>query len=215
MPLERISYPDRKHWLAGRERQGIGASEVAAIVGLSPWMKASELWEIKRGIRRPKDISSDEAVQRGVNLEGWVRDSFRVLHPEYQIEYHPYDVLFQTERPRFFATLDGELTDADGRKGILEIKTASPSSREQWAQWNGKVPGHYQIQVMAQLLATGYDFAVLQAALWSRSGDITLKDPYIFERPDFLQDLIWLRKEQDEFWHKVETGTNPGATIRF
>lgn len=216
MGLQRISYPDRESWLYGRRQQGIGASEVAAIVGYSPWMTASELWQIKTGRKQTKDISDNDSVKRGTNMEGAIRDFFMALHgDEYRLEYHPYDILYQSERPNYFATLDGELEDAKGRKGILEIKTASPNGKAHWSQWDGRVPDQYYIQILAQLLATGFDFAVLQAALWSRNGDVVFKDAYYVERLDAEADLIWLAGKQDEFWRHVENDTNPGTTIRF
>ena len=216
MSLQRISYPDRESWLQGRATHGIGASEVAAIVGYSPWMTASELWEVKTGRRQRKDLSDNKSVQRGTNMEGAVRDFFISMHgDEYTLEYYPFDLLFQSERPHFFATLDGELTDRQGRKGIFEVKTGNPTTREAWSQWDNQVPNHYYCQILAQLIATGYDFAVLQAALWNRNGDVTLKDAYYIERKDCEADLIWLAGEEDKFWHCVETGVNPGATLRF
>lgn len=216
MSLQRIHCTNRAEWLKARAARGIGASEVSAIVGYSPWMTASELWEIKTGRRQRKDVSDNEAVQRGTNMEGAIRDFFIALHGnEYQLEYFPYDILCQSERPHYFATLDGELTDNKGRKGIFEVKTGSPTTREAWSQWDGKIPTHYYCQILAQFLATGYDFAVLQAALWNRNGDITLKDAYYIDRADAEADLIWLVGEQDKFWHCVETDTNPGARLVF
>lgn len=216
MSLQRLHCEDRASWLKCREIQGIGASEVAAIVGYSPWMTASELWEIKTGRRQRKDLADNESVQRGTNMEGAIRDFFIALHGnEYKLEYFPFDILYQPERPHYFATLDGELTDLSGRKGIFEIKTASPSTKEQYKAWDGRVPDHYYLQLLGQFLATGYDFAILQAALWNRSGDITLKDPYYIERTDAEADLVWLAGEEDQFWHYVETDTNPGARLIF
>lgn len=214
MALQRISYPDRASWLTGRFG-GIGASECAALVGMSPWMTQTELWEIKTGIRQSKDLSGNDAVERGNRMEDAIRYFFACAHPEYTVEYHPFDILFQEDRPHFFATLDGELTDKDGRRGILEIKTGTPVGKDAWSQWDNQVPDHYYIQLLSQLLATGYDFAILQAALWNRNGDITLKDPYIFERSEYEADLAWLKEKQDAFWHSVKTKQMPSLSIQF
>lgn len=214
MAVQRISYPDRESWLNGRTR-GIGASEAAAVVGFSPWMSAVELWETKTGRRERKDVSGNDAVKRGVSMEGAVRDFFLAAHPEYTAEHHPYDILFQEERPWLFATLDGELVDRNGRRGILEVKTAAPQKREEWKQWDGRVPDHYMAQVLHQLLATGYDFAVLTAALWSRNGDVTLKDPYQFEREDLTADIDWLLEKETRFWTCVEQDRMPGMVFQF
>lgn len=213
--LKRLRLDDRASWLVARAAQGIGASECAALVGMSPWMTQTELWEIKTGLRENKDLSGNDAVERGNRMEDAVRYFFSCAHPDYTVEYHPYDILFQSARPHFFATLDGELSDKNGRRGILEIKTATPVGKEGWSQWDNQVPNHYFVQLLAQLLATGYDFAVLQAALWSRNGDVTLKDPYFFERSDHEADLAWLTEKQDAFWNSVETRKMPGLNLQF
>ena len=67
-----------------------------------------------------------------------------------------------------FATLDGDLTEKDnGRKGILEIKTTEIKRQSQWKEWSGTpaIPQHYYVQVLHQLLATGYDFAIVRAQI--------------------------------------------------
>lgn len=214
MSLKRISFPDRASWLEGRSAQGVGASEAAAVCGMSPWTTKNELWELKRGVRKSKDISDNAEVLRGVNMEGAVRDFFSALHPEFFVVHYPYDLLYQEERPWLFATLDGELLADDGKTGILEIKTASPNGRASWAEWEGKVPGHYYCQICHQLLASGYAFAILQAALWTRSGDIILRE-YRFDRTDCEEDITWLLEQEEEFWESVRTGKRPGAPIRF
>lgn len=215
MALQRISYSDRDSWLSGRAERGIGASEAAAVCGMSKWMTKNELWEIHTGRRERKDISSKDYVGRGHLMEGAVRDFYAAIHPEYRIEYHPYDILYQEERPWLFATLDGQITSSDGRNGILEIKTSAPNSREAWREWDGQIPQAYYCQCIHQLLATGWDFVVLQPALWHMNGDITLKDAFVIERSEHEADLAWLLQQEEEFWESVQTGKRPGAPIRF
>jgi putative phage-type endonuclease len=215
MALQRISYPDRASWLAGRAERGVGASEAAAVCGMSKWMTKNELWEIHTGRRERKDISGKDYVGRGHLMEAAVRGFYAALHPEYGIEYHPYDILYQEERPWLFATLDGQITSSDGRNGILEIKTSAPNSREAWREWDGQIPQAYYCQCIHQLLATGWDFVVLQPALWHMNGDITLKDAFVIERSEHEADLAWLLQQEEEFWESVQTGKRPGAPIRF
>lgn len=213
MSLERIVCKDRAEWLAKRSEVGIGASEVAAICGMSPWQTPIGLWKIKTGQEKPKDLSDNVAVQQGVRMEPALREFFKAMHPEFEVEYHAFDILHQTERPMYFATLDGELIDANGRRGILEIKTCTPKGKEGWNEWaNGNMKPAYYVQVMAQLLATGYDFAYLFAALYSLNGDITLKE-YSIEREDVKDDLEWVKNKQDEFWRHIELNTIPPMTL--
>ena len=146
-------------------------------------------------------------------MEPVLRDFFMGTHPEYTLDYFPYDIISQEERPWLFATLDGELTDESGRKGILEIKTATPNGKAGWDKWaNGNLPQNYYIQTLHQMLATGYEFVRLFAALYSINGDITLRE-YEIEREDVKDDMDWLLEQEIEFWRKVTNGIMPAMPL--
>ena len=212
MALERICPANREEWLEARKAQGIGASEAAAIVGLSPWMSKNELWYIKTGRRAQKDLSGNDAVERGIRMESAIRTVFQARHPEFQVEHHAYDILYQTERPWLFATLDGEITesfaDSSVKKYPLEIKTSTPRGKADWDKWSdGKIPDNYYIQILHQMLATGWDGAYLTAFLYGKE-DITIRE-YEFWRKDCEADLNWLLKEETEFYKSVVSGQKP------
>lgn len=212
MALERICPANREEWLAARQIQGIGASEAAAIVGLSPWMSKNELWYIKTGKKIAKDLSGNAAVEQGIRMEGAIRTVFAARHPEFQIEHHAYDILYQTERPWLFATLDGEITesfaDSSVKKYPLEIKTSTPRGKADWDKWSdGKIPDNYYIQILHQMLATGWEKAYLTAFLYGKE-DIIIRE-YDFLRKDCEADLDWLLKEETEFYKSVESGQKP------
>lgn len=211
--LQRLRFADRKSWLAGRQEQGIGGSDAAAIAGYSPWETPVDLWKLKLGITKPKDLSGNAAVEQGVKMESVLRDFFIATHPEYEIWHHPYDILFQEERPWLFASLDGEILDEKGRSGILEIKTATPTAGK-WKEWsNGKMPTNYYCQVLHQLLATGYDFVRLFACLYSLSGDMTLKT-YEIERKEVTDDLEWLLEKETYFYeYNIQRGIMPSMPL--
>lgn len=209
---ERIRCEDRADWLYKRGC-GIGASEAAAAVGMSPWQTPIDLWKLKTGSLQPKDLSDNAAVQQGNRLEPILRVFYAAIHPEYEMLYYPFDMIFQADRPWMFATLDGELTDDEGRKGVWECKTATPNGKAGWDKWaNGSMPQHYYIQCCHQLLATGYDFVRIYAALYSMNGDITLRE-YEIEREDVKADMQWLLEQETEFWRKVENGIMPAMPL--
>ena len=210
--LVRLTFPDRAQWLAGRCR-GIGGSEAAAAIGRSPWKTALTLWKEKTGAQAAPDLSGNEAVELGRRMEPAIRDFFMAQYPGYELYYGAYDILYQSDRPWLFATLDGELTETDtGRKGILEIKTSTVSRGIDWAKWRDQVPENYFTQILHQLLATRYDFAVLYAALYDLSGNITLRR-YDFERREHEADMKWLLEQETAFWDHVEAGTMPAQTL--
>lgn len=109
------------------------------------------------------------------------------------------------------ASLDGELLDSNGRKGILEIKTTNILQSMQREKWNEKIPQNYYIQVLHYLLVTGYEFIVLRAHLVSSWGqDVrTQVKHYFIEREDVEEDLDYLLKEEIKFWKYVESGRKP------
>lgn len=208
--IARIHYENREDWLSGRSSQGIGGSEAAAIVGMSPWLTAVELWRQKVGLSQPKDLSGNEAVERGIRMEPAIREFFKALHPECTVSHFPYDLLFQKERPWLFASLDGEIVREDGKRGVLEIKTGTTQKWKEWA--DGGVPRNYLVQCNHQLLATGWDFVFVIALLYRPNGDMELVEREVW-REDHETDLDWLLQNETKFWRHIESGTMPPQTI--
>lgn len=74
---------DRAEWLEAR-RDGLGASDAAAVLGISPWKTNVQLWEEKCRLVQPEDIGDKPAVQYGNDAEPLLRQFFALDHPEYQ-----------------------------------------------------------------------------------------------------------------------------------
>lgn len=203
-------HSSREDWLANRSGH-IGASEAGAILGMG-FMSKVELWKLKTGRAEPKDLSENAAVAYGNRAESALRELFMAKHPELSLEYRPYDFVFQSERPWLRATLDGELTDEDGDRGILEIKTATLKSRADWDKWKDRVPDGYLCQLTHQLLATGFDYAYLFAELTGSDGNSTLRT-YLFLREDLEVSMEYLLTEEEKFWNCVETDTVPTVSL--
>lgn len=198
--LQRKVFNNREDWLAGR-MNGIGASEAAAVVGMSPFETTYELWERKTGRRRDKDLSGSAVVEYGNRIEPAMRTMFQAEHPEFTVEYHQFDVLYQSDRPWMTATLDGELIDESGRRGVLEIKTAQVGKKAQWEKWKDAIPSYYMCQVCQQLLVTGWEYAYLYAKLVKLNGDSELRTYYI-SAEEHKEDMNWLLQEETKFWNE-------------
>lgn len=205
---EALHFETREEWLANRSR-GIGASEAAQVIGVSPWGTPIDLWKLKTGKSKAKDLGDNPNVRLGVMLEPPLRTMFSALHPEYEVSYKPYDIIFQSENPWLYATLDGELHAEDGHTGILEIKTANPTSKTEWAEWNNQVPPKYYAQICHQLLATDFEFAYLFAFLQGMDKTQATLREYRFDKADCVEDMEYLLTEEIEFWHYVKTNTMP------
>ena len=118
-----MSITTEAEWLEFRRTGGIGASEAAAIVGLSPWCDNVELWRRKTGHVSAPDISNNDAVKYGHDAEPLVRGLFALDYAErYETEYRGgFDMVFHPEHKFIFATLDGRLREkSTGRLGVLE-----------------------------------------------------------------------------------------------
>jgi putative phage-type endonuclease len=205
----------REEWLKIRLK-GIGASEASAIVGMNPYKTNVELWEEKTGRREPEDISDKPYVKYGTEAEKHLRALFALDFPQYEVNYKDFDMRYNSDYPFIFATLDGDLTGkATGRKGILEIKTTEIMKSIQYESWKDKIPDNYYIQVVHQLLATGFDFAILKAQLKTVYGDdvrLTTKH-YRIERSEVLEDIDYLLQREILFWECVEQDKIPNLIL--
>ena len=210
MPETKIT--THEEWLAERLK-GIGASEASAVVGCNPYMSNVDLWQIKTGRKKAPDISSNEHVAYGHAAEAPIRELFALDYPEYEVAYGgEFDMVRHPEHPWLFATLDGRLIEREtGRRGILEVKTTEILRSMAREKWKDGVPQNYYVQNLHQLLATGWDFALLHAQLkrvWD--GEITAtRQTYKIERSDIQDDLNYLLEKEVEFWGYVQRDEMP------
>lgn len=171
--ITRIRFDSMEEWLVNRK--GIGGSDASAILGLNPYKTNQELWMEKKGQISPVDISDKPYVKYGNDAEPLLRALFSLDYPEYTVEYYDNNMLINKKYPWAHASLDGELVDPDGRRGILEIKTTNILQSMQWQKWDNQIPDNYYIQILHYLLVTEYDFVVLKAQLKSvRDGEVRL-----------------------------------------
>ena len=167
-----------KDWLALRAKSTysdyrITATNAAAICGDSPWQSACDLWDEKKGISRPRDISDRPYIVYGKRMEEQIRNAAVIDLPYFELAYHPYDLLTNRRRPWMSATLDGELTVVSenpwdlpiGERGTLECKTGTFRSGRDLEEWYGGIPQHYYEQCIHQLNTTGWSFAIVAARL--------------------------------------------------
>ena len=211
--LERISFTSREEWLKFRPG-GIGASEAGTIMGDNKARTKIDLWKVKTGAAKEPDLSGVEVVQRGITMEPAIRAVFAAMHPELRIEHHPYDVLFQSERPWLFCTLDAETYDASGEPGTAEYKTAEPRTREDWAEWDGRVPAKYYDQILHQHNATGWRRHHLMAFLFRMDGDVIIREFEFRVDEGFKLDAQIVLETEILFWEDVQKRRIPPMPLR-
>lgn len=203
-------------WLKAR-RHSIGSSDASAILGANPWKTNEQLWEEKVGIVKPKELFDNPLVIYGTDAEAYLRKLFALDYPQYTVMYVSYNLWRNKDRDFLHASLDGWLKDRDGRYGVLEIKTATIASKAQKEKWTGTgIPQYYYIQVLHELLVTGFDFAILKAQLkYEREGEEPFLQTkhYHIERADVEADLEFLFEKELEFYGAITKKERPNTVL--
>ena len=211
----RVKCASRKDWLATR-KAGIGGSDAATVLGLNPYKTNQELYKEKIGLVQPEDISDKPYVMYGTKAEGSLRQLFRLDFPELRVYSREYEILQNNKLPYLQASVDGELTDKDGRKGILEIKTTSILRSMQKEKWKDRVPDNYYCQILHYLMVTGYEFAILKAQLKYEYPNNALRlvtNHYWFERAELEEDIRVLFRAELKFWEHIQQKIEPDLIL--
>lgn len=148
-------------------RDGVSASEIAAVLGISPWVSPFDLWWLKRTGEDSQTENRD--MRRGRRYEHLVLEDFAEEHPEFYVA--PSVTVRSVERPWQFATPDGlayELTlgdegdyITDDREPIATVE-AKTGQRHEWGEpGTDDIPVHYRAQVLWQMDVLGLNVAYL------------------------------------------------------
>jgi len=179
-------------------KKGLGGSDIAVILGLSPWKSATELYYEKRGELEPPDLSDNELIHFGNVLEGVVADEYSRRN-DVKVERRN-KMMASKEHPFMLANIDRKVV---GEKKGLECKTADRFTMHKWGeQGSDDIPDYYRTQVEHYMIVTGYpvwDLAVL-------IGGNTYRD-YHVEQDQELSEMIV--EQCAKFWERVQTGLVP------
>jgi len=137
-------------------RAGIGSSEIAAVVGLSPYATALDIYARKLGI---EDEQPDNEFMR------WGRMLEPVIADRYAQRYHVDLVTSPTVRhpEHEWMVASPDRIYADGSR-LVEIKNVSASRAYEWGEAGStRVPERYYLQVLWQMAVTGIHRADLAA----------------------------------------------------
>ncbi|RNM30676.1 recombinase [Absicoccus porci] len=194
-----IVMDSHEQWLKERGK-GIGGSDAAAVIGMSPWKSLQELWREKK---YGAEEISNYAIKYGTEAEAPLRKLFTLKHPELDVQ-HMDDVTLESNENRFMRySPDGLLYDKDtGRKGILEIKTSMINSSMAYQNWkDDKVPDQYYIQTLHGLLVTKFDFVIYTAELRFVDGSSKIIERS-YQTKDVQDDLEILKNKEIEVWNE-------------
>jgi putative phage-type endonuclease len=186
----------REEWLRIRGL-GIGSSDAAAAIGLSPYKSPLSLWLEKTHRRPPDDLSEKEAVIWGTVLEPVLAT---VYAQRTGLKVRKVNAVLQDpDYPYMLANLDREVLGHPDGTGVLEIKTASYFSAP---HWEDGIPVAYQCQVLHQLAVTGHAWADVAILIGGQDFRI-----YRIQRDDDkIADLVRLISD---FWQHITNDTQP------
>jgi putative phage-type endonuclease len=179
-------------WLEARTK-GIGGSDVAAILGLSPWKSAFQVWEEKLHLR--EGSAKTPEMTYGLMMEPVIRQWYSD-HTGRAVRL-PEKILQHSKHLFMLANLDGVTDD----QRVVEIKTAR-SSQEWGEPETDEIPMYYRTQVEHYLIVTGFPVADVVVSFAG-----TMPVLYTVEADHELQEML-IDREAD-FWHLVETKTPP------
>lgn len=213
MSVEMLILKDRAEWLKNRTR--IGGSDASAVIGMNPYKTNVELWLEKTGQITPVDISDKPFVKYGTEAESLLRELFKLDFPQYQVFYEENNLFLNDKYPWGHYSADGWLTDQDGRKGILEIKTTEILQSMQKEKWNQRIPDNYYIQLLHGLLIMEADFAVLKAQLKTVFDGVPYLQTkhYFVERAEVEEDIKYLASAEERLWGCVQNRKKPDLIL--
>lgn len=208
--VKMLTFATREEWLQNRFN-GIGGSEISAVIGCNPYLDNITLWEYKTGRKTPDDISDKPYVQYGTQAEHHLRELFKLDFPELVVEYIENNSFTNSKYPWALASVDGWITDKEGRKGILEIKTTEVLSSMSKEKWNEQIPQNYYCQCLFYMAVLEADFCILKAQLKTVFDGVPYLQTkhYFIERSDVLDDMEYLMGKGSEFWEFVKKNQRP------
>lgn len=167
----------------------IGGSDIAAILGISPWRTALGLWTDKV---YPKPDEDDKVKRRGRRIEPFILEMAR---EEFGfIAMHRNQRYIDTDVPYFSAEIDAEVA-GDLKHENVEIKSVHPFKLHEWGQEEtDALPLHYAAQAQWGLGVTRRDICQVFALIGDDLRHYTIK------RDNVTIDAM--RERAYEFWHK-------------
>lgn len=138
--------PGTPEWEQARAGLCITATEIAAVVGLSPWQSRFSLWHKKAGLPTPP-FQPNPAMEWGNRLEAAVAQKFA---DEHGMELRTTGTWRHQDREWQRAT-----PDRIGDDCLVEVKT-SPFGDEWGPAGSDTIPVYYRCQIQWQMDVTGY-----------------------------------------------------------
>lgn len=193
----------REEWL-GYRRQGIGGSDVAGIMGISPFRTARDIYYDKLNIVPVENESENwVALEVGHLLEDLVA---KIFHKKSGLEIFQIKKMFRHPKYLFMlADVDYFVRLADGTTAILEIKTTNYNATDPWWQ-DGKeiVPVYYEVQGRHYMAVMDVDRVFFCCLYGNTEDEVIIRE--IKRDMGYEQEMIYL---EQCFWENYVLAKNP------
>ena len=193
----------REEWLDYR-RQGIGGSDVAGIMGISPFRTARDIYYDKLGIATVEDEPENwVALEMGHLLEDLVA---KIFHKKSGLEIYQIKKMFQHPKyPFMLADVDYFVRLPDGTTAILEIKTTNYNAKDHWWE-DGRetVPVYYEVQGRHYMAVMDADIVFFCCLYGNTEDDVIIRE--IKRDMEYEQEMIYL---EQSFWENHVLAKNP------
>lgn len=187
----------QEQWIEAR-RTGIGGSDAAVVLGISPFKTPLQLWAEKLRLL-DDDVEQTEPIRWGKLLEPVIAEEWGRENGHALVDLGRWTVLRSRSTPFMLATLDRVIFAGNGN-GVLEAKNTNAFRIEEWEA--DEPPTIYAVQVQQQLAVTGYDWGVLVALV----GGQKLRW-FLIERNQRFINM--LQEEEHDFWRLVQRRQQP------
>ena len=186
-----IAQSDRRGW-ENAHLTGIGASQIAAVLGEHPYQSGVRIWGEKVGRLEPQDFTDNEAVQIGIELEPFVAQKYQQRTG--RTVDQAGELLRSRTYPWAICTPDYWLMDDAGHWSIpLQIKTTGAFRIGDWA---AGPPAAVFWQVQHEMLVTG--------APWASVGVLVGGQRFLWADVERDDDAIGrIIKAGESFWQNV------------
>lgn len=181
-------------------RTGIGASEAAAAIGLSPYKTPIDLWLEKTSTEPPNRdwYKPGKPAYFGTLIEDVIADTYAAIH---DVKLRRTHTLAHPTYDFILATPDREIV---GQKKLLECKASSPWRSDWGEEYTDEIPTEYVVQCHQQMAVRGWvdngcDIAVFKSITDYREYHV----PFDYE----FWDIIVSKLRQ--FWDCVQNNERP------
>lgn len=191
------SHKNRDEWLEAR-MGGIGGSEAAAVLGISPWVSPLSLY--LRKLKMMPEQEMNQRMQWGLDLEDAVAAYYERETGRETIKPDNFTIFQHPEHDFMMATIDRIIPPFDDRgQGVLQIKTGGPGMKSNWLE---EPPLYYQVQIQHEMAVTGSEWGSL-AVFFGDYSDLIVD----VQRNDrFVEILI---EEEGKFWQRIQNQDPP------